>query len=273
MNDQLSLGFSPCPNDTFIFYALVHGKIASDLTFADPVLADVEQLNRWALETRLDVTKMSFHGYGHVRQHYRLLRCGGALGHGCGPLLIVRPGTTLTNLRRGRIAIPGRLTTAALLLRMFLPGHLNTVEMRFDQIIEAVSRGEVDGGVIIHESRFTYQQSGLSCLEDLGRWWEENHDLPLPLGCIVAQKSLGEERFQAIEAAVAASVRYAATHPREPLQYIRRHSQELAEEVVQNHISLYVNAFTEDYGEEGLRAIHTFLELAEGVGALPPSQG
>jgi 1,4-dihydroxy-6-naphthoate synthase len=143
----------------------------------------------------------------------------------------------LPNLRRGRIAIPGRLTTAALLLKMFLPGDLNTMEMRFDQIIEAVSRGEVDGGVIIHESRFTYQQSGLSCLEDLGRWWEESHDLPLPLGCIVARRSLGEERFQAIEAAVAASVRYAAHHPREPLEYIRRHSQELAEEVVQNHIS------------------------------------
>jgi 1,4-dihydroxy-6-naphthoate synthase len=272
MNDLLSLGFSPCPNDTFIFYALVHGKIAGDQGFADPVLDDVEQLNRWALQERLDVTKMSFHGYGHVRQHYRLLRCGGALGRGCGPLLIVRPGTTLAKLQSGRIAIPGRLTTAALLLKMFLPGVLNTVEMRFDQIIEAVLRGEVDGGVIIHESRFTYQQSGLSCLEDLGRWWEESHDLPLPLGCIVARRSLGEERFQAIEAAVAASVRYAAHHPREPLAYIRRHSQELAEEVVQNHISLYVNTFTEDYGEEGLRAIRTFFELAERVGALQPSR-
>ena len=269
MNDLLSLGFSPCPNDTFIFHALVHGLIDSELGFGEPLLADVEQLNRWAQQERLDVTKMSFHAFGHVRDRYQLLGSGGALGRGCGPLLIARPGETLAGLRRGRIAVPGRLTTAALLCKMFLPDAEHAVEMRFDQIVAAVAGGEVEGGVIIHESRFTYQQDGLICLEDLGRWWEETHDLPLPLGCIVARKSLGQGRLRAVEEAVAASVRYAMAHPQESLTYIRRHSQELAEEVVRSHIALYVNDFSVDYGEEGRRAIRTFLELAEGVGAIP----
>lgn len=269
MNDLLSLGFSPCPNDTFIFHALVHGLVESQLRLAEPLLADVEQLNQWALQERLDVTKMSFHAYGHVRDRYQLLCSGGALGRGCGPLLIARPGATLADLHRGRIAIPGRLTTAALLCKMFLPDVRDAVEMRFDHIVAAVASGEVAGGVIIHESRFTYQQDGLVCLEDLGRWWEETYDLPLPLGCIVARKRLGQHQLRAVEEAVAASVRYAMAHPRESLAYIRRHSQELAEEVVQSHIALYVNDFSVDYGEEGRRAIHTFLKVAEEVGAIP----
>lgn len=273
MNDRLSLGFSPCPNDTFIFYALVHGVVDSGVAFAEPRLADVEQLNRWALEQKLQVTKMSFHAYGLVREHYHLLASGGALGRGCGPLLIARPGATLDSIRGGRIAIPGRLTTASLLLRMFLPEVAGTVEMRFDGIVEAVASGQVDGGVIIHESRFTYRQHGLICLADLGQWWEKTHDLPLPLGCIVADKRLGPERLRAVEEAIAASVRYAQANPRQPLPYIRRHSQELAEEVVQSHIALYVNGFSEDYGEEGYRAIRTFLELGERVGAIPRRAG
>ena len=161
MPGLLSLGFSPCPNDTFIFYALVHGLLGGKRLFAEPVLEDVEQLNRWALERRLQVTKMSFHAYGHVRGDYHLLGCGGALGRGCGPLLVARPGMPQEEVRRGPVAIPGSLTTAALLLKMYLPEGVETVEMRFDHIVEAVAGGEVKGGVIIHESRFTYAQQGL----------------------------------------------------------------------------------------------------------------
>ena len=273
MPGLLSLGFSPCPNDTFIFYALVHGLLGGERLFAEPVLEDVEQLNRWALERRLQVTKMSFHAYGHVRGDYHLLGCGGALGRGCGPLLVASPGTTLEKVRRGPVAIPGSLTTAALLLKMYLPEGVETVEMRFDRIVEAVAGGEVEGGVIIHESRFTYAQQGLTCLRDLGQWWEESCDLPLPLGCIVARRDLGEETLRAVEEAIGASLDYAWSHPQEPLAYIRQHSQELDEAVVNSHISLYVNEFSRDYGEEGRRAIATFLERAVRLGALPPQGG
>ncbi len=271
MNTALSLGYSPCPNDTFIFYALVHGKTAtsSGLHFSEPLLADVEQLNQWALAGRLDVTKMSFHAYGHVQDQYCVLAAGSALGRGCGPLLVARSETGITRFSKKRIAIPGKLTTAALLLQLFLPDCRELVPMRFDTIIDAVADGEVDGGVIIHESRFTYQDKGLVCLQDLGSWWESSFGLPLPLGCIAARRSLGKEKIMAIDRAIRASIDYAFLHPEQCLPYIRSHSQEMEPEVVRSHIGLYVNDFSRDLGGEGFAAIETFLEMGRKAGALP----
>ena len=266
----LSLGYSPCPNDTFIFYALAHNRIAlGDLHFARPQLEDVETLNSWALEKRLDVTKISCHALGHVLDEYCVLSAGSALGRGCGPLLVAAAGLPVESLVGKRVAIPGRLTTAALLFRLFLPACGELVEMRFDTIMEAVRRGEVDAGVIIHESRFTYAQQGLVCLQDLGQWWEDVSGQPIPLGCIVARRSLGREKLALIDQAIAASVDFAFASPTACLPYIREHSQETAEEVVQSHIELYVNAFSKDLGAEGMDAITAFLRRGRQTGILP----
>lgn len=270
MTKNLSLGFSPCPNDTFIFYGLVHGLIELPcVTFAEPVLDDVEQLNLWALAGKLDVTKLSFHALGHVLDEYCLLSAGSALGRGCGPLLVAAARIPLADLSAMTVAIPGRLTTAALLLQMFLPDCHHFVEMRFDRIMGAVKSGDVDAGVIIHESRFTYGGQGLFCLQDLGRWWEEGTGLPIPLGGIAARRSLGRDRIQAIDRAIRASLDYALAHPDACLPYIRHNSQELQPEVVRSHIQLYVNEFSKDLGKEGEAAIHAFMERGRQARVLP----
>jgi 1,4-dihydroxy-6-naphthoate synthase len=273
MSKALSLGYSPCPNDTFIFYAMVHGRSdTGGIHFSEPLLEDVEQLNQWALAGRLDVTKMSFHAYGHVQDQYCVLAAGSALGRGCGPILIARSAIEPASLCKKRIAIPGKLTTAALLLRLFQPECRELVVMRFDKIIDAVVDGYVDAGVIIHESRFTFQEKGLVCLQDLGNWWEKSFALPIPLGCIAARRSLGEERIQAIDRAIRASVEYAFLHPEQCLPYIRSQSQEMELGVIRSHIGLYVNDFSRDLGVEGFAAIETFLETGRKVGVLPQSR-
>ena len=271
MNDRLTLGFSPCPNDTFIFCGLVHGRVACPgVGFAEPQLEDVETLNLLAMEKRLDVTKLSCHALGYVLDEYCVLSAGSALGRGCGPLLVGRDHLSVDTLPGGaRIAIPGRYTTAALLLRMFLPESVRLVEMRFDRIMPALVAGEVDGGVIIHESRFTYQQHGLVCLQDLGQWWEQVSGLPIPLGAIAARRSLGRERLAVIEEALRQSVDYASASPAACMEYIRKHSQELEEEVVREHIGLYVNDYSRDLGKEGFAAIEVFLARGREAGVLP----
>ncbi len=273
MIEKLSLGFSPCPNDTFIFYGLVHGKIdvldSSGMSFAQPVLEDVEQLNLWAMDKKLDVTKLSFHALGHVLDEYCLLSAGSALGRGCGPLLVAGSSIPVEKLSEMTIAIPGKLTTAAMLLKMFLPDCHRLVEMRFDRIMAAIKNGEVDAGVIIHESRFTYGELGFLCLQDLGQWWEQSTGLPIPLGCIAARRSLGKERIQAIDQAIRASLEYSFAHPDESLSYIRSHSQELEPEIVRSHIQLYVNEFSRDLGGEGEAAVKAFLARGRRAGVLP----
>ncbi|WP_136810030.1 1,4-dihydroxy-6-naphthoate synthase [Desulfosediminicola flagellatus] len=272
MNNSLSLGFSPCPNDTFIFYAMMHGKIdLGGLIFDTPLLEDVETLNNLALHKKLDVTKLSCHALGHVLDEYCVLSAGSALGRGCGPLLVSSAQTDVNSLKDKRIAIPGKYTTAALLLQMLLPGCTNLVEMRFDQIMDAVNNGDVDAGVIIHESRFTYQQFGLVCLQDLGQWWEDVSGLPIPLGSIVARRSLGIQKIAMIDKAIQESVGYAFANTEACLPYIRQHSQEMDAEVVQNHIGLYVNEFSSDLGEEGFRAIEQFMIRGREAGVLPKS--
>ena len=264
----LSLGYSPCPNDTFIFYALVHDRIAGAPAFGE-VLEDIETLNRMAVAGRLDATKISFHAFAHLREQYCLLRAGGALGRGCGPLVVARQEMEPDELRIRRVAIPGELTTAALLLQLFAPGIEELVVLPFHRIMPAVEWGEVDAGVIIHESRFTYPQHGLSQVIDLGVWWEEITGHPLPLGGILARRELGGALIGRIDRALRASVEYAHAHPEEVRGYIRAHAQEMDDEVMQAHIDLYVNDYTLDYGTDGEAAIADLLERAERAGIVP----
>jgi 1,4-dihydroxy-6-naphthoate synthase len=258
---SLSLGFSPCPNDTFIFHDLVHGLVADCPDFTEPVLADVETLNLRALQAKLDVTKISFHALGHVLDDYVLLDAGSALGRGCGPLLVTGREKINLPLEKMSVAIPGRYTTAALLLRLFAPACLNTTVLDFAEIMPAVSTGRFDAGVIIHESRFTYQQYGLVCRQDLGSWWEEVTGHPIPLGGIAARRSLGSDLLCRIEESIRNSVRQAFAEPERSMNYIRQHAQEMDEDIIRNHINLYVNNFSQNLGQSGLAAIRKFITL------------
>jgi 1,4-dihydroxy-6-naphthoate synthase len=267
----MSIGFSPCPNDTYIFNGLVHNHVGIDGVDLQPeVLADVETLNEWALEGRLDVTKLSFHALGHVTADYVMLRSGSALGFGCGPLLVAGRTVDRSRLSGLTVAIPGRYTTAAALLKMYAPTADRLVVMRFDEIMPAIADNRVDCGVIIHESRFTYRQAGLRLVEDLGAWWETETGCAIPLGCIAAKRSLGREVIARVDAGVRASVRWARLHP-DRLDYIRQHAQELDDKVIQEHIRLYVTRFTEDIGAEGMAAVETFLARGREAGLLSPA--
>jgi len=264
----LSLGYSPCPNDTYIFHALIHGLVpCGDLTFAER-LADVETLNTLALQGVLDLTKISFHAFGHLRDRYVLLRSGAALGRGCGPLIIGDGTLSLDQLKGKTIAVPGRLTTANLLLQLYFNGVNELLILPFDQIMAAVRQGRAAAGVIIHESRFTYQHYGLQQMLDLGQWWEEETGHPIPLGGILAKRSLGEERISQVDQALRSSIEYARSHPQEATSYIRQHAQELDDTVIRRHIGLYVNDYSIDLGEDGLAAINCLLNKAEQVGII-----
>jgi 5,8-dihydroxy-2-naphthoate synthase len=271
MTQTLTIGYSPCPNDTFIFYALVHGKVrVPGIAFREH-LEDVETLNRMALDSALDITKTSYHALGRLREQYALLRSGGALGRGCGPLIVARHGTTLSDLKTGVIAVPGKLTTAYLLLRLFDPSIENITVLPFDRIMGAVSRREAVAGLIIHESRFTYPLYKLEKLLDLGEWWERYSGLPIPLGCILGRRSLGRDVLLRVEAGIKNSLQYARTHVAEVLEYCRQHGQELDEQVMKNHIDLYVNDFSLDLGQQGLNAVQRLFAEAETRGLFPRS--
>jgi 1,4-dihydroxy-6-naphthoate synthase len=269
MTLMLTIGYSPCPNDTFIFYALVHGKVRVPGIQFEEQLADVETLNQMAFESRLDVTKISYHALGRLREHYALLRSGSALGRGCGPLIVAKSGATLADLNKGTIAIPGELTTASLLLRLYDPSLTHVIVMAFDRIMDAVARGEVTAGLIIHESRFTYPLYNLEKLLDLGEWWEKQSGLPIPLGGILGKRSLGKDVLLKVEAGIRESIRYAHAHPHEVLAYCRQHSQEMDETVMKKHIDLYVNDFSLDLGKEGLAAVRRLFDEAEAKGVFP----
>jgi len=266
---QLTLGYSPCPNDTFIFYGLVHGQVPCPGIEFKERLEDVETLNKLALAGQLDLTKISYHALGHLREKYCLLRSGGALGRGCGPLVIATQKTDMQQLRGKRIAIPGQLTTANLLLQLYGEGYENLLILPFHEIIGALKNGQADAGVIIHESRFTYQQQGLQQVLDLGQWWETDSGCPIPLGGILAKRSLGCERIKQIDCALRASVEYAFANPLQPQSYIKQYAQELEDEVIRSHIGLYVNDFSVDLGEEGVAAIETLFARAEKRGLIP----
>lgn len=272
MNQELTLGYSPCPNDTHIFYALVRGKVTvPGITFQER-LEDVETLNRLALEGALDLTKISYHALGHLRERYALLRSGGALGRGCGPLIVAKPGIRIEDLRSGTIAIPGKLTTAWLLLQLFDREMNKVVVMTFDRIMQAVADGSVTAGLIIHESRFTYPLYKLDMLLDLGEWWERYSGLPIPLGGILGKRSLGTATLVKVEEAIRESLKYARAHPAEVLSYVKKHSQEMDEAVMRRHIDLYVNDFSRDLGDAGVAAVQRLFAEAEKRGIFPPSE-
>ncbi len=267
---MISLGFSPCPNDTFIFYALVNRVIDTCGIDFELHIEDVETLNHLAMARALDVTKISCYALHHLQDDYRFLRSGGAFGRGCGPLIVSKLPYTEKDLNNKTIAIPGEMTTAYLLLKLFFDATYGTkpsiiVPMLFHEIPAAVKAGKVDAGLIIHESRFTYHEFGLSRVVDLGEWWENETGLPIPLGGIIAKKSLGP-RIEIIEELIRSSVEYSMAHRDEAMPFIKKYSQELSEIVINNHIGLYVNEFTLDMGEEGLASLNELLGRAKSAG-------
>lgn len=277
---KLSLGFSPCPNDTFIFDAMIHQKIDTEGLNFDVTYDDVESLNQKAFRTELDITKLSYHAYAYLTENYVLLHAGSALGFGVGPLLIcnqveystmdmesLRPQTSDL-----RIGIPGKYTTANLLLSLAFPEAENKVEMKFSDIEPALLNHKIDLGVIIHENRFTYQDKGLIKLMDLGEFWENLSHCPIPLGGIMIKRELSEEIKQKVNRIIKRSVQFAIKNPKSGLDFIRSHAQEMSSEVIYKHIELYVNKFSVDLGEEGRKAVIIFFEEARKRGLIPETK-
>ncbi len=265
---KLTLGFSPCPNDTFIFDALVNKKIdTGDLQF-ETVPEDVQTLNRWAIAERLDVSKISYGVLPLLLDKYTLLNSGGALGKGVGPLLITHGtnGTGLEAVNESLIVIPGEHTTAHMLFSLAFPGARNKKFKVFNEIEDAVLSGEADAGVIIHENRFTYQQRGLVKLMDLGDYWEKETGLPIPLGGIVARKSMDSALIKRIDGLIKESVEYAFRHHYKVLaEYVKQHAQEMSEAIMRMHIDLYVNNYSADLGDTGRKAVDKLLEIYKRV--------
>ena len=268
MSEALTLGFSPCPNDTFVFDALVHGRIPTNGLRVIPRLEDVETLNLLARREALDVTKVSYGVLPYIADRYTLLRSGGALGHGCGPLLVARRQLSKDDLRRARILIPGEDTTANLLLRLWDPELPAGEPTLYSEIMPAVARGDADAGLIIHESRVTYPDHGLQAVVDLGAWWEDEADAPIPLGGIVARRALGRKVLETVDDAVRRSVEHAFAHPQDSASYVAAHAREMDPEVTRRHIDLYVNAFSVDLGEEGERAVAELFRRARRAGLI-----
>lgn len=265
----LSLGYSPCPNDTFIFDALIHGKIDTEgLQFA-PVIADVEALNRRAFEGDIDVTKLSYHAFAHLLHQYKLLDAGSALGNNCGPLLVAREHMAPESIAHAAIAIPGRMTTANFLLGLFYPDALNKTEVLFSDIEDAVLSGRYDAGLIIHENRFTYEQKGLVKLADLGERWEQSTGKPIPLGGIVVNRRLPEAVQQKMNRVLRRSVEYAFAHTTDVMPYVRAHAQAMDETVMLAHINLYVNKHSISLGEDGRAAVLELFGRAHALGLIP----
>ena len=299
---KLSLGFSPCPNDTFIFDALIHQKIDTEGLNFDVVFDDVETLNQKAFRAELDITKLSFHAYAYLTEKYVLLHAGSALGFGVGPLLIcenedyistntladLKPQTSdlqpqTSNLQPPtsdfrpptsdlRIGIPGKYTTANFLLSLAFPEAKNKVEMKFNEIESALLNHQIDMGVIIHENRFTYQEKGLKKIIDLGEFWENLTQGPIPLGGIMVKIELPENIKQKVNRIIKRSVNYAFDHPESGMDFICSLSQEMSKEVINKHIELYVNKFSIDLGEVGRKAVHTFFEKAHKLGIIPETK-
>jgi 1,4-dihydroxy-6-naphthoate synthase len=265
---ELSLAYSPCPNDTYIFYALSQGLIATPFGLKI-TLADVEKLNQQVKQGALDISKISVSAVPHIFDRYRLLRSGGAIGRGCGPLVVAKRPVRMEDLRDATIAAPGKLTTAHLLLRLNGIHRGPCVAMQFDRIMPAVASGEVDAGVIIHEGRFTYQAHGLHMVIDLGEWWEAETGLPLPLGAIAVRRDLGPEIAATVEEKIRESLLYSRANPEAAWPYIRHHAQEMEPDVIRRHIDTFVNDFSMDAGEEGETALKRILGAACALENIP----
>jgi len=270
---KLTLGFSPCPNDCFMFDAIVNRRVDLEGLEFDVHLADIERLNAGALAGTADVTKLSYHAYAYCLDRYVLLDSGSALGRNCGPLLISKRPIDEAEVGRGdlKIAIPGRYTTANFLLGLAFPQARHTTEMLFSDIEPMLLAGRFDAGVIIHENRFTYESKGLRKILDLGAFWERETRAPIPLGGIVARRTLPDAVKQIVNRVIRRSVEYAFAHRGASLPYVREHAQEMSEDVMYKHIDLYVNEFSVDLGAEGRRAVQTLFDRAVAVGVIPAS--
>ena len=271
---KLSLGFSPCPNDTFIFDALIHHKIDTEGLDFEVFFDDVETLNQKAFRGELDITKLSFHAFAHVYQQYALLDAGSALGFGVGPLLICKnenlihnPEELTANLKVG---IPGKYTTANFLLGIAFPHLVDKQEMIFSEIESALINNKIDVGLIIHENRFTYSDKGLHKIVDLGSYWEQLTGCAIPLGGIVINRNLDRELQEKVNRLLRKSVEFAFANPKSGIDFIKAHAQEMSEEVMYKHIELYVNKYSVDLGIEGRKAIDVLFKLAIEKGLIQP---
>ena len=266
---KLSLGFSPCPNDTFIFDAMVHGLVDTEGLEFDVALADVEELNHRAFATDLDITKLSYHAYAHLVDKYVLLNSGSALGRNCGPLLISKKPMTKEEVERSQIAIPGKYTTANFLLSLAYPKAVHKKEFLFSEIEQAVLSGKTGAGLIIHENRFTYQEKGLVKIIDLGEFWESETGLPIPLGGIVAKRSLPLEIQEKIDRVMRRSVEFALQKKEGLSDFIKKNAQEMDVKIMHEHINLYVNNFTINLGESGKHAVLQLFRRAKELNVVP----
>lgn len=275
---ELTLGFSPCPNDTFIFDALVNAKIDTGSLSFRYVMEDVETLNRWADRGKLDITKLSYHSFLHNVHQYALLHSGSALGKGVGPLIVSKPQTATmwqnaAWRKTARVAIPGNNTTANLLLSLAYPELKNKTELVFSEIENAVLSGDFDAGLIIHESRFTYSAKGLIKLADLGDWWEAETGSPIPLGGIGIKRSLPAATAAQVDQLIKQSLDYSRKNYPKLAEFVTCHAQEMEEEVMRQHIDLYVNNYSEDLGESGRAAISTMFARAMAAGLIDKLPG
>ncbi|MXV14956.1 menaquinone biosynthesis family protein [Hufsiella ginkgonis] len=266
---KLTLGFSPCPNDTFIFDALIHHKIDTEGLDFEVYFDDVETLNQKAFRGELDITKLSFHAFAYVAGRYVLLDSGSALGFGVGPLLISANGDRPSAISSLTVGIPGKYTTANFLLSLAYPELQNKKEMIFSDIENALLRGEIDLGLIIHENRFTYQQKGLKKIVDLGKFWEDETGCAIPLGGIVVKRGLPEEVKHKVNRVLRRSVEFAFANPKSGIGFIRAHAQEMEEAVMYQHIELYVNQYSLDLGAEGRNAVNLLFEKAAEKKVIP----
>jgi 1,4-dihydroxy-6-naphthoate synthase len=266
---KIEIAISPCPNDTYIFHALRNIRGFAPGIETSFVFADVEALNGMALRGEPDVCKLSFHAFAFCQKEYRLLNTGSALGHGCGPLLIRKQKIYPNELRDAHIAIPGKLTTANLLMGISFPEVTHKTEYLFSDIETVVLDGKCDAGLIIHENRFTYEKKGLIKIVDLGEWWENNYQLPIPLGGIAIKRSIPPHVASAVEQAIRSSIMYSHKHQSEALTFCRSLSQEMDKEVLLQHINLYVNDYSLDLGEEGRQAVEFLFKKAIEIQIIP----
>lgn len=269
MPTPLSLHFSPCPNDTFIFAGLAKRAVPGGELQFEVNMADVEELNGRAIRGEADVIKVSYHAFLSLVEDYVLLDAGSALGEGVGPLLIAREGFDLKDIGNKKIAIPGEFTTANLLLKLAYGKGLHSTPLVFSEIEDAVLSGAFDAGLIIHENRFTYQKRGLTKIADMGEYWEALTALPIPLGGIIAKRSLGTEKLIRIENLIRESIHWARKNPDAAIEYIRKYAQEMDDAVMKEHIGLYVTEYSYSLGEKGRRAIEKLFDLASEKGLIP----
>ena len=265
---ELTLGYSPCPNDTFMFNAIAGGMATLDGYRLMPVLHDVETLNGMAMDAVLDISKVSFHAWLKIKGCYRLLSSGAAMGFGCGPILVARRSLKRADIPSCRVVLPGRWTTANLLFQLWAPRHCTVSFTSYDRIFDTLAAGQADCGVIIHESRFTFESAGFKPVVDLGAWWEAKTALPIPLGGIVAKKRLGQRLIHKIDDTVRRSIVQARKYPEETMPYVRRHAQELEKAVLSAHIETFVNDFSTAMAPSGHKAIETLERMAREKGVL-----